>query len=426
MRRRLLFSTLAVALIAVLLLGIPLGIVVGKLVQDEAKQQLQREATTLAAEVDFSMSTYDRVDAGRIGRVYPQRYIVIRPAHGHKVVVGHRPSGSLLSAQAYGDEGSYVHVSRDDTEVSEDAAKALLLIMTLSLLALGVAVGLAIVYARQMSLPLLDLAESARRLGSGDARPRGHRYGIAELDRVAEVLDQSATRLSDLIAAEREFATDASHQLRTPLTALSMRLEEMIERAEDPEVVREEGAAALTQTERLTRVVDQLLGRARRSRRGSGEPIAIDEIIAQQIEEWAPAFRRGGRKLDVAGEPGLRAVATPGGLAPVLATLLDNALAHGAGDVTIRTSSTERSAVIEVSDEGAGVPVELVARVFEREVSGSRSGTGLGLSLARGLAEADGGRLELVRARPPVFAVFLRRTPRRPEEETPPEVSGPA
>lgn len=426
MRRRLLFSTLAVALIAVLLLGIPLGIVVGQLVKDEAKQQLQREATTLAAEVDFSMATYGEVDAGRIGRVYPQRYIIIRPVGGHRVVVGSPPSGSALAAQAYGDDGSYVRVVRDDSQVNEDVAKALLLIMTLSLLALGVAVGLAIVYARQMSLPLLDLAESARRLGSGDARPRGHRYGIAELDRVAEVLDQSATRLSDLISAEREFATDASHQLRTPLTALSMRLEEMIEQAEDPDVVREEGAAALTQTERLTRVVDQLLGRARRSRRGQGEPIDVDDIIAQQVEEWEPAFRRGGRELDVIGEPGLRAVATPGGLAQVLATLLDNALAHGAGDVTIRTSATDRSAVIEVSDEGAGVPAELVARVFEREVSGSRSGTGLGLSLARGLAEADGGRLELVRARPPVFAVFLRRTPQPVTDDAPPEVSGPA
>jgi len=426
MRRRLLFSTLAVALIAVMLLGIPLGIVVGKLVKDEAKQQLQREATTLAAEVDFSMSTYGEVDAQRIGRVYPQRYIVIRPAHARKVIVGSPPSGSVLSAEAYGDEGTYVHVSRDDSEVSEDVAKALLLILTLSLLALGVAVGLAIVYARQMSLPLLDLAESARRLGSGDARPRGHRYGITELDRVAEVLDQSATRLSDLISAEREFATDASHQLRTPLTALSMRLEEMIEQAEDPDVVREEGAAALTQTERLTRVVDQLLGRARRSRRGHAEPIQVDEVIAQQVEEWEPAFRRADRALDVTGEPGLQAVATPGGLAQVLATLLDNALAHGKGDVTIRTSATSRSAVIEVSDEGAGVPAELVARVFEREVSGSRSGTGLGLSLARGLAEADGGRLELVQARPPVFAVFLRRTPQKAQDEVPPEVSGPA
>lgn len=426
MRRRLLFSTLAVAVIAVLLLGIPLGVVVGKLVRDEAQQQLQREARTLADEVDFSVSTYHRVDAVRIAHVYPQRYIVIRPVNHKKIVVGTKPVGDTVTAESYGDDGTYVHVARDNTDVGEDVAKSLLLIVTLSLLALGVAVGLAVVSARQMSLPLLDLAESARRLGNGDARPRGHRYGIAELDRVAEVLDRSAAQLSDLIAAEREFATDASHQLRTPLTALSMRLEEMIEQADSPEVVREEGAAALTQTERLTRVVDQLLGRARRTRRGDAEPIDIDEVIAQQVEEWDPAFRRADRGLQVIGEAELRAVATSGGLAQILATLLDNALAHGAGDVTVRTSSTPQSAVIEVSDEGAGVAEELGAQVFEREVSGSRTGTGLGLALARSLAEADGGRLELVRPRPPVFAVFLRRTPRPKPDAAPPEVSGPA
>ena len=80
-------------------------------------------------------------------------------------------------------------------------------------------------------------------------------------------LDRSRRRIADLLAAERDFAMDASHQLRTPLTALSMRLEEMIAAADDPRVVREEGAAALAQTERLANVVSQLLGRTtRRSR----------------------------------------------------------------------------------------------------------------------------------------------------------------
>src|SRR5258705_348202 len=104
-------------------------------------------------------------------------------------------------------------------------------------------------------------AEDAERLGSGDARPLGRRYGIPELDQVAEGLDGSAQRITDLLSAGRDFAADASHQLRTPLTALSMRLEEMIGSADQPEVVREEGAAALAQTERLAQVVSQLLGR---------------------------------------------------------------------------------------------------------------------------------------------------------------------
>jgi signal transduction histidine kinase len=96
-------------------------------------------------------------------------------------------------------------------------------------------------------------------------------------------------------------------------------------------------------------------------------------------------------------------------LAQVLATLLDNSLVHGAGMVSITTRSAGGSVVIEVGDEGPGVPAELGQRIFARSVSSAGS-TGLGLALARDLATADGGRLELLRGTPPVFAVFLSAT----------------
>src|SRR5258708_29713544 len=113
------------------------------------------------------------------------------------------------------------------------------------LLAVGLAVVLGLLYSRRITRPLQELAGAADRLGSGDSTPLGRRYGIHELDRVAEGLDGSAQRINDLLSAERDFAVDASHQLRTPLTALSMRLEDMMAAADYPDVVRDEGPAAL-------------------------------------------------------------------------------------------------------------------------------------------------------------------------------------
>lgn len=265
--------------------------------------------------------------------------------------------------------------------------------------------------ARRAARPVEELAEAAGRLGTGDPRPVGRRYGVSELDQVADGLDSAARRVTTLLTADRELAIDASHQLRTPLTALSMRLEEMIASADEPEVVREEGTAALHQAERLADVVTQLLSPARRVAAGSAALISVDKIVLQQITEWAPAFRRAGRKIVLVGESRLQAWVTPGGLAQVIATLLDNALMHGKGTVTIRRTRAERSVVIEVEDEGEGVPAELVSRIFERSVSGRPEGTGLGLALARTMAAADGGRIVLARRRPPVFAVFLPTNP---------------
>src|SRR5215467_12917486 len=106
--------------------------------------------------------------------------------------------------------------------------------------AMAVAAGLAgwltAVLAGRLGRPVEELAEAAARLGRGDPRPLGRRYGVADLDQVADGLDTSARRLSSLLAADRELTADASHQLRTPLTTMSMRLEEMIAAAHDPAV----------------------------------------------------------------------------------------------------------------------------------------------------------------------------------------------
>ncbi len=426
MRRRLLISMLAVAIVAVLALGIPLGFVLGRLQVDEANQTLHRDASTLANQLQdhYSEAAGLPVPAGQLAKGLTDRYVVIWQ-NGHVAArTGLPPPRPSFRSATVTTSNFKVYVAAADAALSGDVAEELLLVGVVALLAVGVAVVLGLLYARRIIVPLQELAGAADRLGSGDSSPLGRRYGIQELDRVAEGLDGSAQRINDLLSAERDFAVDASHQLRTPLTALSMRLEEMVGAADYPEVVREEGAAALAQTERLADVVGQLLGRARRTAPGAPTVASVDEIVGQQVIEWEPAFRRLNRRLAVAGDKGLFAYATPGGAAQVIATLLDNALVHGAGTVTIRTSRTRRSVVIEVRDEGGGVPSELAPRIFERSVSGSPTGTGLGLALARTIAAADGGQVVLVRPRPAVFALFLPHATADAEEQ--PAVAGPA
>jgi signal transduction histidine kinase len=426
-RRRLLFSTLAVAVTAVVLFGLPLAFVLIRLQTNAAHQLVQRDATTVARTLQNRLRSGlspDPTDAADAAHSLPDRSVSISQDGGPPVMFGGPPgTGDVITARAV-TKNFRVTVVADDSVATEGVTEALVVTGSLALLAVGVAVGLAMFQARRLARPMQELAGAADRLGSGDARPLGRRYGVAELDRVAEGLDGSAQRISDMLAAEREFAADASHQLRTPLTALSMRLEEMVAAADQPAVVREEGAAALVQTERLAEVVSQLLGRTRSPAGGSRKRVSIDDVVAQQVVEWDPAFRRKNRKLEVAGDKNLRAYGKPGTLSQVVATLLDNALVHGAGTVTIRTSRTPNSVVIEVRDEGKGVPPDLVPRIFERSVSGKPGGTGLGLALARSIAAADGGNVVLVRPKPAVFAVFLPRKLNRGNDE--PVVSGPA
>ncbi|HEY7146765.1 MAG TPA: HAMP domain-containing sensor histidine kinase, partial [Streptosporangiaceae bacterium] len=320
MQRRLLFSTLAVAVVAVLLLGLPLAFVLSRLQAGEAGQELRRDATTLATGLQERVNSGLPADATQVARSLPDRYVTISQRGTRPIVFGSKPPpGDTITGRASSRDFA-VTVAADDSFVAGRIVGGLVLIGSLSLLAVAAAVVLALFQARRLTRPMLDLARAADLLGSGAARPLGRRYGLPELDRVAEGLDGSAQRIAELLSAERAFAVDASHQLRTPLTALSMRLEE-ITVTEELDTVKEEAAIALAQVERLTDVVERLLTNSRDPRTGSAVSFDLDEVIKQQIEEWRPAYRSAGRAIINSGKEHLKAVGTPGAVAQVLAAL---------------------------------------------------------------------------------------------------------
>ncbi|MDX3074793.1 ATP-binding protein [Streptomyces sp. NPDC088354] len=408
MRRRLIQSTLAVVLVVIAVFGVSLVIVETRTIENSARESVDSEAVRLIGIVESRIIGDERISREVLSQqITPDRYALVRIPGESPIAIGTPPTGKVISSQQKGEHGETVVVQESRSKVSREIGRTLLIILAVALLAVLAAVVLAVRQARRLGSPLTDLAETAERLGSGDPRPRHRRYGVPELDRVADVLDRSAERIARMLTAERRLAADASHQLRTPLTALSMRLEEIIATADDQETVKEEATIALGQVERLTDVVQRLLTNARDPRTGSAVVFDIDDVIKQQVEEWRPAYRSAGRVI-TSGSDRMRAVGTPGAVAQVLATLLENGLMHGAGTVAISTRVTGNQVVVEVTDEGQGVPPELGARVFERTVSG-RNSTGIGLAVARDLAEADGGRLELLQQRPPVFALFLAR-----------------
>jgi signal transduction histidine kinase len=407
-RARLLRSSLLASAVAVLLVGVPLVVLGAVLLERQGHEELAEHTAVVHMLVAMRQNQPLETLRSRVAQAVSEpgfsRRMRVRVQTEQGVLeVGPRPTGQTWTHTSTGG-GVLVQTSLPRSAVWSQVLRLSVVVLGLSLVAFLAAAAAAVVQARRLTVPLAALAENADRIGHGPSRLLTVRSGVAELDRVAAGLQRSADSMAAALAAEREFASDASHQLRTPLTALSMRLEE-ISTSTSLELIREEARVALHQVERLTTVVDSLLSRARRSR-GTAVPVDLRALLTQQVEEWSPAFASRRRRLVLVPPDPVSVLATPGALSQVLATLIENSLKHGDGTATITARRTGGSAVVEVTDEGQGVPASIGARVFERAVSSSGS-TGVGLALARDLAEADGGRLELLRARPPVFALFL-------------------
>jgi len=275
--------------------------------------------------------------------------------------------------------------------------------------ALAAAVLVAIYLARWVSRPLARLDTAAGKIADGDLTVRARTgYGPPELRRMAATFNMMAGRLEALVHGHRAMLADASHQLRTPLTALRLRLDLLATDASPATAA--ELAGAQEEIARLSRLVDGLLATARAEAMTEQlETIDVLEAVAERVAAWQPVADGhdvkllveddGSAKGGAAGFAGSQRVALGAGhLEQILDNLIDNAidaLGTQGGSVRIFAEAGDSGTVLTVADDGPGMTQQERSRAFLRYTTGSQNGTGLGLAIVHRLVTANGGTIRL-------------------------------
>jgi signal transduction histidine kinase len=318
----------------------------------------------------------------------------------------------LGSGQLSGTQIGTVVFERPTAVLNQNIANLWLYLGAVGGGALVAAVLVAIYLARWVSRPLARLDAAAGKIADGDLTVRARAgYGPPELRRMAATFNMMAGRLETLVHGHRAMLADASHQLRTPLTALRLRLDLLATDASPATAA--ELAGAQEEIARLSRLVDGLLATARAEALTEQlETIDVVEAVAERVSAWQPVADGHDVKLitEVAGDSvkdaaGSRPMVALGAghLEQILDNLIDNAIGAisaagaggGGGTVRITAVNGETGPVLTVADDGPGMTPQERSRAFLRYTTGSQNGTGLGLAIVHRLVTANGGTIRL-------------------------------
>ncbi len=261
------------------------------------------------------------------------------------------------------------------------------------------------ILAHGMTRPLREMTAAARAMARGDYTRRIRATTRDEVGELAHAFNQMAADLDAADQQRRELIANVSHELRTPITALNGVLENLVDGVAEPDPATLR--TALAQTERLGLLVTELLDLSQIA--AGAFPLDLEEFdlellldeVASEAEVMTAAVGRGVRFTVEVPSPGASVVADRGRLFQVVLNLLDNAARHGpaGGKVHVFAQARADDVVIEVRDEGPGIPPEERDRVFERFTRGERAGgggTGLGLAIARWVVDLHGGTIGVV------------------------------
>jgi signal transduction histidine kinase len=434
-RHRIVTLTVVAAILAISLFGLPLGYGVAKYFASDERAELERTADAAALSISDELSDPQptpvlpsSVEEDRVGLYTPsgQLRTGVGPQNADPIVSAAR-NGTLASGEV-GDNlvtavpivhgtvlVGIVRASTPHAELYQRTAVTWLAMSGLAVLAIGATWLVARRFATRLARPLENLSKSAERLGEGDFTVRAHRAGIPEIDQVADTLDVTAERIGETLDRERAFSANASHQLRTPLTGLRLQLEAALESPDQH--LRAGIAAAIASADRLEGTIDDLLALARQTR--TQRAVLDLPLILEEIEKnWHGLLARHNRALRIVSHdpPAPRAAAAA--VRQILGVLLDNAMTHGRGLVTVIARDAGGVLAIDVTDEGDGINDEQDLFAHDRSSSKTQAtqensgketqrGNGIGLALARSLAEAEGGRLRLTKPKPATFTLLL-------------------
>jgi signal transduction histidine kinase len=299
-----------------------------------------------------------------------------------------------------------VRLTYAESIVDEEVTRRLQVIGIVALLTLLMAGIAGVVFSGTVTRRLSVLTETTERLAGGDLSARADVDGGApELVRLSRSFNRMAERLAGLVDEQRSFASDASHQLRTPLTALRLKLERARDLIDsDPEGAATRLAAAEFEADRLVTIVEGLLalGRAGVSV-APAVPVDLAVIGRERVDQWEPLASEHGITLTLDGPSSVRVLAVPTGVDQMIDNIIDNALAVSRDGDTIRVVITAgEHPTVSVIDDGPGMTDDELSRAFDRFWRGgtASSGTGLGLAIVAELARASGATVALARRDP--------------------------
>jgi signal transduction histidine kinase len=373
----------------------------GRVLADSDGTARRRELYATAQRPEFSVALFDaRVDFRRrfSETVGSELLLVTVP-----VVSADRVVGAVR-----------VSASREAVEAAVHRSWVRLALIGVAVIVAALVLAWAL--ASTLARPLERLRRTAMQLGSGDLDARASTEGPKELSAVASSFNRMADTLAGNLRAQSDFIANASHQLRTPLTGLKLRLESI--RAEGG-AAGESAAKAETELDRLEALVGDLLELARASTSsGTATTVDLADVARSAVDRWSAPAAEGRREIELGARDGAQVFADPGDLAQVVDNLIENALRYSppGTHVTVETAAADGRATLVVADDGPGIPPEERTRVFERFYRGSTGrrsgpGTGLGLAIVAELVGRWGGEVSLLDGPGTRIAATFERSP---------------